>query len=160
MGQAASPGIAHVAETGDTSVLEAELATNSHVIITGKAAGAPIPATQTSVVEVEVSPQALYQGATLNLVAMIGKSNDSFISVRGLPLLSADFRTVRMAATNYDAGSEENTGNVEDFGPGGHPVAAAEGHISFDRGLNPRGNAPEILSWGTVAGWVTVERIR
>ena len=51
-------------------------------------------------------------------------------------------QTLVVAANNFDAGSEENTGNVADFGPGGHPVANAEGHVL------------EVAKYGNVGGYV------
>lgn len=92
---------------------------------------------------------------------MIGRSNDSFVSTPdGVELSRLDSGAVSMRLTNFDSGSEENTGNLEDFGAGGHPVTNAEGLISYDRGLNSRGNAPETFGWGATAAIVTIERIR
>ena len=160
VGQPASAGIAAVAETGNTGPLESELAANDSVVAVAKAPGGPIPAGQTRVLEFTVSEKEINHGAILNLVGMIGRSNDSFVSLRGLHLsVLQNAQPIKVTTTNYDAGSEENTGNVEDFGAGGHPTSAAEGHMSADRGLNSRGNAPEILGWGPVAAVVTLERI-
>jgi hypothetical protein len=158
IGKPASPGIAAVAETGDTAPLSAELDRRAGVVATTKAAGGPVAAAASASAEIEVPADAVAQGATLNLVAMIGMSNDSFVALRGL-LLSSVTGSVGLNAVNFDAGSEENTGNIGDFGSGGHPVAGAEGHVSYDRGLNPRGNAPETLGWGPVAALVTVEKL-
>lgn len=159
-GKPASPGIAAIAERGDTSVLEGELAAEPAVLATAKVAGGPLGAAESRSVEFAVNSKTA-AGATFNLVAMIGKSNDSFVSVHGLSLARIwQAGKFRLNASNYDAGSEENSGNVGDFGAGGHPIAQAEGHISVDRGLNAKGDAPEILGWGPVAASVLVERVQ
>ncbi|MGE4233024.1 MAG: spondin domain-containing protein [Bacteriovoracia bacterium] len=158
LGKPASPGISTVAETGNTSVLEQELLGDNAIVAISKAHG-PTFAGETTSLEFSVKESALY-GGSVNLVAMIGKSNDSFIGIQKLPLVYvAKNKIVKLAATNYDAGSEENTGNVEDFGSAGHPIQAAEGFVSIDRGLNLRGNAPESIGWGSVTAVVTIERL-
>ena len=158
VGKPATPGIATLAETGNTSPLEKELAQDPTVIATAKAQGGPTFAGDQRSVEIELSWLDVERGATLNLVSMIGRSNDSFVALNSFPLRRLSrFGKTQIGATNYDAGSEENSGNLADFGPNGHPVQGAEGHISFDRGLNPRGDAPDTLSWGPNAGLVTLE---
>lgn len=160
VGARATRGIAEVAETGGTATLEAELKNVEGVGTVVKAQGGPIGAGQARVIDVTVSGSALARGERLNLVAMIGRSNDSFVSlVGGVDLPSIKEKEVILFLTNFDAGSEENTGNTEDFGAGGHPIANAEGFISYDRGLNPRGNAPEIAAWGPIAAVVSIVRI-
>ncbi|MBK8010419.1 MAG: spondin domain-containing protein [Deltaproteobacteria bacterium] len=159
VGEAASPGVAMIAETGGTATLESELAADRHVIATSKADGGPVRAGQETVIEISVPTNYVYFGAELNLAAMIGRSNDSFVSLGK----AVSLRSVRrghpqvVALENFDAGSEENTGNVGDFGPGGHPTDAAEGLISYDRGLNPRGDAPETFAWGPTVAIITIE---
>lgn len=154
LGMPASAGVARIAETGDTSVLEPEL--DMLNVMHVKAPGDPIPAGATRSTEFTLDPMAL-QGTRLSLVAMIGRSNDSFVALDGIELSQVKKGRLVLDARNYDAGSEENTGNVEDFGPGGHPTAHAENLVSLDRGLNPRGNAPEYLGWGATAARVTIE---
>lgn len=162
VGKMASPGVSLIAETGNASILKEELEMSddvlgvmqdSELIFSGK----------TRSLRFKVKKYEVARGATLNFAAMIGKSNDSFISSHGVllkDLCSMDSDAmVRMNAINFDAGSEENSGNVEDFGPGGHPVNQAEGHVSYDRGLNLRGNAPEMIAWGNVAAVVEVRRL-
>jgi hypothetical protein len=157
----ASVGIAQVAETGNTAPLQEELASNAATIATAKVEGGPLAPGETRSVLIEVDEVQVKKGATLNLISMIGKSNDSFIGVQKLPLFHiAKNQTYTITATNYDAGSEENTGNLEDFGPGGHPTALAEGRISFDRGLNPRGNAGDLTAWGPTAAIVKITRVK
>lgn len=162
VGRPATPGVAALAETGDRSVLTAELASSRQALTTVAAEGGPIRPGETRSVELTVSVAAVRGGAALDLLAMIGRSNDSFIHLGRLPLakVSVTGTTYTVSARNYDAGSEENTGNTEDFGSGGHPTDAAEGLVSLDRGLNPRGNAPEIFGWGPTAALVSVTRIR
>jgi len=160
-GQVATAGIAQIAETGATSILEEELAANPIVLAVTKAEGGPFLSSEKWSIEFEVPAKFVNYGARFTVLAMIGKSNDSFVAFRNIELkrvVSGSAATI--IATNYDAGSEENSGNVEDFGPGGHPVEFAEGHISFDRGLNLKGNAPESLAWGHNAAQLTLEIIK
>ncbi len=161
VGTPASPGIALIAEKGDSSQLESELKMSPRTMGVFKAAGGPIPASESRVVDFTLASKALQNGAVLSLASMIGRSNDSFVSLQGIRLDAIPVGSVFIkAASNFDAGSEENTGNIEDFGAGGHPVDGAEGKISYDRGLNPRGNAPEVIGWGNIAALVKIERIR
>ncbi len=157
VGSVASAGLAKVAETGGTDVLEAELAGARGIKVVVKAAGGPILPGQPRLIDVTVP--AGVRSPRLNLVAMIGKSNDSFVSrAESLDLGLADSGAVSVSLVNFDAGSEENTGNVEDFGPAGHPTAEAEGLVSYDRGLNPRGNAPNQIAWGATAAVIRIQR--
>ncbi|MDQ3231495.1 MAG: spondin domain-containing protein [Pseudobdellovibrionaceae bacterium] len=156
LGMPASTGLARVAETGDTSVLEPEL--DMLNIMHVKAPGDPIPAGATRSAEFTIDPVAL-QGTRLSLVSMIGRSNDSFVALEGIELSQVKMGRLVLDARNYDAGSEENTGNVGDFGPGGHPTTHAENLVSVDRGLNLRGDAPENWGWGETAARVTIELV-
>ena len=159
VGAAASPGIAQVAETGGTSLLEQELSSAKGVIAVAKAEGGPIGAGQTRAIEFTL-PTWQVKSSRFNIISMIGRSNDSFVSApQGIALRSVGRKSLVVQLINFDAGSEENTGNVEDFGPGGHPTANAEKIISYDRGLNPRGNAPEIAAWGPTAAVISIERL-
>jgi hypothetical protein len=161
IGEAASAGLAELAETGSTATLESELTTARGIVRVAKVEGGPLTAGEARSVVIEVPWAALQAGATLDVAAMIGKSNDSFIAARAIALkpIAAVHGSVALRATNYDAGSESNTGNVADFGPAGHPVDDAEGHVSYDRGLNPRGDAPEAIAWGSTAAEVRVEAL-
>ncbi len=122
--------------------------------------GGPVLATQSRSVELKVDAEVLANGSYLQIAAMIGRSNDSFVSIEPFNLLALSYGgNVTLKARNFDAGSEENTGNVTDFGPGGHPMESAEGHVTFDRGLILRGDAPESWGWSSVAAFVTIERL-
>jgi hypothetical protein len=162
LGQKASDGIAALAETGNRNVLTDELQKSKLALNITGAEGGPILPGESRAVEITVPSYAVKAGARLDLFSMIGRSNDSFVTLGGIPLTSITGvvgSSVRLKASNYDAGSEENTGNLEDFGPGGHPVEFAEGKVSLDRGLNSRGNAPEHFSWGPTAAIVTIKRV-
>lgn len=163
IGSEASAGVAALAETGNRAVLTQELTESMKSFNVTGAEGGPILPGQTRKVEISVPYEAVHRGARLEVLAMIGRSNDSFISLGGLTLAKVTGNVgsaVRVKAYNLDAGSEENTGNVEDFGSGGHPVDEAEGLISLDRGLNLRGNAPETFAWGSTAAFITIRRVR
>jgi hypothetical protein len=124
-----------------------------------KAQGMPLGKTGTRTIEFTVPQKFVGYGARLTVLGMIGMSNDSLVAFKSLNLKDFPVGRTTFSAENYDAGSEENSGNVEDFGPGGHPTSAAEGFISSDRGLNRLGNAPEIIGWGSVAAQATLERL-
>lgn len=155
VGSPASAGLQQLAETGATTLIQEELAQNADVLSVSKVEGMPLIAAESRSLDFSVKGEDLKAGALVTVVAMIGKSNDSFISLKDLPLRSLRAQPLSFKAENFDAGTEENTGNTEDLNATNHPVAAAEGHISYDRGLNPNGNAPEILRWGSVAAKVT-----
>jgi hypothetical protein len=150
-----SAGLQQLAETGATDIYQAELAANTNVISVSKVAGMPLIAGEARDVLVDAPQDVVDSGALVTVVAMIGKSNDSFIAARNVPLSSFTGKGLLVDAKNFDAGTEENTGNVEDLNATSHPVAVVEGKISYDRGLNPNGNAPEILRWGASAADVT-----
>ncbi len=161
LGVPASAGIAEIAETGATDTLQSELSLQRNVRAVTKAEGGPIPAGQKRVIEITLPRGSRTTELKLNVVSMIGRSNDSFVSTgNGIELSRCDTGPVSVELSNFDSGSEENTGNVADFGRGGHPVAQAEGFVSYDRGLNPRGDAPNLAAWGSTAALMTIERIR
>ncbi len=161
-GMEASPGVAAIAETGNTSILEEALSNTANIVSVAKAEGGPILPANSGTATLSIPYSRGSKLPVLTLLAMIGKSNDSFVSLRNLNLrrFSRLNQTMTLFAQNFDAGSEENTGNVEDFGPGGHPTENAEGFISYDRGLNLRGDAPEIIAWGPKVAKVSITRIQ
>ncbi len=159
--QAASAGVAAIAESGDTSIAKSELGAMDSTVAIVQAEGGPIMPGQSRSAMIEI-PKAMMATTRLTLLAMIGRSNDSFVALRSVnlaKLFEMGQRRAHIFAQNFDAGSEENTGNVEDFGPGGHPTAQAEGMITYDRGLNPRGNAPDIMAWGPRVASVQIEML-
>jgi hypothetical protein len=161
VGSVASPGVAALAETGDRTLLIDELSTQSSQVVA--ADGGAITTGESRTVDITVPAALVKAGVNLSVLAMIGRSNDSFVKFGAFPLGhlgTAAGNRLTAAAQNFDAGSEENTGNIADFGPSGHPVEAAEGRITYDRGLNLRGDAPEVLGWGSTAALVSIQRIR
>jgi hypothetical protein len=160
-GMAATPGIQNIAEMGDATALKSELAAaGASVKSVGQASGGPLAPNESATVEFDVLESDIKQGALFTIVAMIGRSNDSFLAFKDVNISTVTKKEpLRFISVNYDAGTEENTGNREDFGSGGHPISAAEGHISFDRGLNLRGNAPETWAWGPNVARLTLEQL-
>ncbi len=160
VGTKASKGIAEVAENGVTEPLTAELAKNSNILAYKAASNGAGPG-QTQTVELEVKASEFQNDHLLHLVSMIGKSNDTFVALNAHLLSKLSIgESYSVHASNFDSGTEENTGNLGDFGHGGHPTAQAEGRISYDRGLNFRGNAAESFAWGAKAAKVTIERLK
>ena len=102
VGKAASAGLAKVAETGGTDVLESELKDLPGIKAVAKAEGGPIPAGQTRTIDI-VMPAGT-KSPRLNLVAMIGKSNDSFVSrAEAIDLGLADIGAIVVTLTNFDS---------------------------------------------------------
>lgn len=162
-GTAATPGLAQLAESGQTTIIQEELAANPIVISVSKAEGGPLAAAEKRSIEFTVSRHDIAKGARFTILGMIGRSNDSFVAFKNIELRDVKKgKYFKVRATNYDAGSEENTGNLEDLNATNHPTEFAEGHISYDRGLNSKGNAPEYLGWAASKyeegqlGWVKV----
>lgn len=158
VGEPSSEGLAALAETGNAQLLIAEVQGRGQN--TFAQADGVLHAGEAKSVELTLAAQAFAAQPFIQIAAMIGRSNDSFVSAKS-PRLDALPRggKVSFEARNFDAGSEENTGLVADFGSGGHPTAGAEGRVSYDRGLNARGDAPEAWGWGPVAAIVTIERL-
>lgn len=156
-GGQATEGLQELAETGATDKIQAELAANTNVLSVSKVTGSPLTAAETRSLQFSIANDEATAGARVTVIAMIGMSNDSFIALRNMDLSKVDGSAY--PAANFDAGTEESTGAVADFGPGGHPVANAEGHISYDRGLNPAGGAPQSIGWGPVAAEVSIKKL-
>jgi hypothetical protein len=103
----ASPGLEEVAEEGVTTTLEAEAGASADV--TDVSVG-PGPFFTTSSFTVEGAPGQLF-----SVVSMFGKTNDVFTGVRNIPLPEAGTGSVSYMTDTYDAGTEVNTGLVQDI---------------------------------------------
>lgn len=88
-----------------------------------KAEGGPIPAGQQRVIEITLPRGSRSANLKLNVVAIVGRSNDSFVSTRSRhrvkPLRQRSEMSVELS--NFDSGSEENTGNLRRLRAGWAP---------------------------------------
>lgn len=150
-GAAASPGLAHLAEEGDPSMLAAELEMNSGVRFVANSGGLLMPgdSVTTTVLMDEDHPY-------FSVAGMLVSTNDGFFSLRGV-MAPADTST--HLARVYDAGSEFNSEDCA-FIPGppcgngmSHDPAPAEGYVRIHEGIHGQGGlAPETFDWrGEVA---------
>lgn len=147
-GEAASASLQAMAEGGDISALEADLAATGATISANPAGGLLVPGATTSTT---LNTDNATANTRLSVVAMLLPTNDGFVGLNGLPL-PTEPGTYHYDVAGWDAGSE---GNDEIRGSGvpgeaGFPVpppldpvvgtngtgtgAAAEGYVHVHRG--------------------------
>ena len=172
-GQAASPGVAAVAELGQVDVLAAELndrIDNAGLGISGVAGPVgdepgPIGPGESRTFELTTDQREF------SLVTMIICTNDGFGGVNSRSLPSRDGQTRTYNLRDYDAGTELNTENRADIvpapfcnGPGGtgedQPEIEGFGRINRHPTLRGVGDLPLSFDWrrGSV-GQVSITRI-
>jgi len=158
--EAASEGIATLAETGDNSVLYSEVngaagvydvISASNVIVYGNKASFDFSAPK---------------NARISFAGMLATSNDAFTAVSGKPLPK---RSVTYMASTYDAGSELNNESCA-YIPGppcsaesgnARATVGAEGFITIHSGIKGGSDLnPSRLDWRGATSIVTIERIR
>ncbi len=115
-GAMASPGIILVAEEGDPGVLsmEAQASANASAVVVG--AG---PFFDPQTIDIQGEPGDLFSAAW-----MLGRTNDLFTGVHDVVLPMTG--TIEMTTTVWDAGSEVNTGLIQDLGFYGHPMTGPD----------------------------------
>ncbi len=106
MGEAASPGLQTVAETGNPTTLLAELNASPYVYNASVLASAPLmPGTRlTATFDAPA-------GSLISLAAMLGCTNDGFVGLNSVALGSG----IDAMANSYDAGTEVNTESAADL---------------------------------------------
>lgn len=141
LGEAASAGLAELAEGGDPSMLAGELTATGKVFDTANSAdvlGMPplLFAGQSVTLEVKALPWK----HVLSFAAMILPTNDSFVAIDDVKLPGwGKVRTV--FARGYDAGSELNDEFCENVpgplcgGAGGSPDEDGEGFVHIANGI-------------------------
>ena len=158
--EAASEGLATLAETGDNSVLYGEVngasgvydvISSGNVIVYGNKASFDFSAPK---------------NAKISFAAMLATSNEAFTAVSGKPLPK---RSVAYMASTYDAGSELNNENCA-YIPGppcsaesgnARATVGAEGFITIHGGIKGGSDLnPSQLDWRGATSIVTIERIR
>ena len=159
-GQAASAGLATMAETGDPTDLKAEVdgepGVKSTDVLPGREEFPPIflPGVTKSF-DVETSSRAEY----FTIVAMLGMTNDAFYALRGIKL--PEDGKVTLYAPAYDAGSEKNTELESDIpGPTNNHVDPGEGFIHIHTGIRGVGDLEAaVYDWRNPVAVITVERL-
>lgn len=156
VGEKASDGLAHQAETGDPTMILAETQGRNGVfdtVIGGFVSGG---ATGSFYI---TAPRK----AHLSLTAMLATTNDAFVALNNVRLPK---KSVTYYARIYDAGSEANNELCE-FIPGppcdaGNEGAidGSEGFISISNGIHGIGNlSAEHLDWNNPGAVVTITRM-
>lgn len=162
-GEAASAGLAAIAEDADTTTLAAALDGAPGVISVSNGAG-PIPPGMSGTVTIEVRGRR----ALVSLAAMLVQTNDAFVGARSLelPRAKGESRGLRMRSPAYDAGSEANN---EDgafipgppFGNGGvRATDDAEGFVHVHSGVHGIADlAPEVYDWRNPTAEIRITRV-
>ena len=158
LGASASPGLAHLAEEGDPSMLANELAMNPGVRYVGISSGVLMPG-QSMTTTVLMDTDHTY----FSVAGMLVSTNDGFFALRDV--VAPELSTTRMARV-YDAGSEYNSEDCT-FIPGppcgngmSHDPTPAEGYIRIHEGIHGIGGlAPELYDWRGPVAEVTFERV-
>lgn len=132
-GNAASAGLAMLAQDGITAGLTGELAGEPEVFDIAVGSGM-IPPGSSMTIEVDITGHHRW----ISLASMLVTTNDAFTAVRGL---RAEHRLTVRYADAWDAGAEDNNEDC-DFIPGppcGNPgvgTATSEGFIHVHRGIH------------------------
>jgi hypothetical protein len=164
LGEAASEGIAILAEGGDTAPLTAELQGVRGVGPIQTIGGLLGPGeTRAFTVNGRI-------GQNLSVAAMLIPTNDTFFAVDSVTLPVSGKRVVKALA--YDAGSEVNDQNCANIpGPrcGGEgtspaPQPSDEGFVHVGNGFHDLGDAPGVLApahydWNNPVAIVTIRRV-
>jgi hypothetical protein len=163
MGEAASAGLAAIAEDADTTTLAAALDGADGVLSVTNGSG-PIPPAMSGTVTIEVRGRR----GLVSLVAMLVQTNDAFVGAQSLelPRSKGESRSLRMRVAAYDAGSEANN---EDgafipgppFGNGGaRDTANAEGFVHIHSGIHGIADlAPETYDWRNPTAEIRITRV-
>jgi len=131
IGEAASDGLAYLAENGDPSMLASELSGNPDVVAT--AIGGPVLPGKTVTVEIQAPRHARF-----SIAGMLANTNDAFFSVMGVGSHGMEMGHV------FDAGSEANNEDCA-YVPGpacpsgsgnARDTADAEGFVHFHTGVH------------------------
>jgi hypothetical protein len=162
VGEAASAGLALLAEDGDGSMLAAE-AIEAGALDTASAAG-PVPPGASISVEVEGRTNG-----EISVAGMLVNTNDNFFAVNGLPLPRGRFNSASTRVPSYDAGSEVNNEDCDFIpgpacagaGAGVRATAGAEGFIHIGDGVHGIADLlPEETDWRNPVAQIVVQRVR
>ncbi len=156
VGEKASEGLAHQAETGDPSVILAETQARNGVFDT--VIGGLVEGGETGSFYITAPRRA-----HLSLTAMLATTNDAFVALNYVRLPK---KSVTYYARIYDAGSEANNENCE-FIPGPpcgdenkRAIDGSEGFVSIANGIHGiKDLSAEDLDWNNPGAVVTITRM-
>lgn len=157
VGEAASEGIATMAESGDTSVLLDSVAGDRRVRGSGQTEGV-VPPGQSATWTIPVN-----RGGRLSVVSMLVNTNDAFLALNSVRA-PRQGQTETYIALAYDAGSEINDelcANIPGPACGGEGNSAedGEGFIHIHRGFHGVGDLAEAAyDWRNPVAVITVTR--
>ena len=160
-GAPASDEITAIAEGGDTSLLEATLEANPHVVDIQNSGGLLLPGTSVTVVV-----RASYGARRISLASMMLPTNDGFIALDSV--LAPRRGSVTYYSPGYDGGTEPNdewcmhipgpTCGGAGPSPGEDPYD--EGHVHVHRGIHGVGELdPSVYDWRNPVAKITVTRV-
>jgi Spondin_N len=160
LGEPATPGLALLAEAGDTSLLASELASTGGVSETATNGALLLPGATVS-----IRIRANRFTDELSVAGMLIPTNDSFVALNGLDLPWSGAPVVRMLSA-YDAGSEPNDELCANIpgpvcgGQGGSPAAGGEGYVHVSAGVHGQGDlVPAQYDWRNPVARVVVRRV-
>lgn len=157
-GMAAGAGLTAVAEGGDTSILETELAGVSAVSGVATSAGPVPPASE---VTFTIDGASDY----ISLVSMLVNTNDAIMVADTVALPEHSGDTIKMYAKSYDAGTETNDEMCSHIpgpacgGAGSSTDDDGEGFVHIHRGLQGVGDLDAAANaWTDPVAVITVTR--
>ena len=156
LGNAATPGLAELAEEGNTVPLSAYLDTLDSVYMNNTAGGGIGPGES---VTVDIETKRRFR--RISAAGMLINSNDAFFAIRGV--YARSWATVVVDARAYDAGTEFNSEDcayIPGCGGGGvHDPAIAEGYVYIHNGIHGiDGLDPAEFDWHNPVAIIRVER--
>jgi len=156
LGDAASAGLAAMAEGGDTAALSASLSGDS------ESTGALLPPGESVTVRITASEDNKY----ISVAAMLIPTNDAFFAVNAVKLPKGK-RAMTIMSPAYDAGSEPNDELCANMpgpfcgGAGGSPDAGGEGFISIHAGIHGIGDLVAAdFDWRNPTAKIVIKRVK
>lgn len=156
-GEAASEGIATMAESGDVSVITDSVAGNRLVRGSNTSAGPLLPG-QTTTITVPVN-----RANRLSLVSMLVNTNDAFLALNSISVPRYG-HTITKYAVAFDAGTEPNDelcANIPGPACGGEGfnTVDGEGFVHIHRGIHGIGDLDSsIYDWRNPVAKITIRR--
>jgi hypothetical protein len=133
VGEAASVGLEHLAEAGESAPLAALANDSKSVYTSGVAPGGPlVPGAGNKAMVTLTVPVASLPTLKLSMASMLGNTNDGFAGLAGESLAKLDVgATLTTRLLSYDAGTEANTESADTL-----PGPAAAGVSGKHEGFN------------------------
>lgn len=158
-GQAPSDSLAHMAEGGDTSYLQADLAATGRLYDSASTDGAIPPGQSASVT---VTTRGHYD--RISLAGMLVPTNDGFIALQDIRAPKGRHGLTRLSP-GYDAGSEVNDELCADIpgpqcGGEGYNPDPGEGVVFVHAGIHGTGDLlPADYDWRNPVAKVVIKRV-